>query len=74
MIYTKQYPDGVVCEGYYTAFNVPETGEDAQTVDYSFDFTVEKMTSVLALKKMLGMFGTSPKNARRTLSPLPGVM
>jgi|APFre7841882654_1041346.scaffolds.fasta_scaffold02375_4 hypothetical protein len=73
-IFTKQYPDGVVCEGYYTNFVVPEEGEDVQTVNYSFDFTVEKMTSVNALRSMLGMFGTSSANARKTLSPLPGVM
>jgi len=73
-IFTKQYPDGVVCEGYYTMFEIPEAGEDAQTINYSFDFIVEKMTSVVALRKMLGMFGTSAKNAQRTLSPLPGVM
>jgi len=73
-IFTKQYPDGVVCEGYYTTFSIPEEGEDAQTINYSFDFTVEKMTSVTAMKSMLGMFGTSSANARKTLSPLPGVM
>ena len=74
-IFTKQYPDGVVCEGYYTNFVVPEDADsDAQTISYSFDFTVEKMTSVVALRQMMGMFGTSPVNARKTISPLPGVM
>jgi hypothetical protein len=32
------------------------------------------MTSVNALRSMLGMFGTSATSARTTLSPLPGVM
>jgi len=73
-IFTKQYPDGVVCEGYYTNFVIPEDGEDPQTITYSFDFTVEKMTSVNALRSMLGMFGTSPTPARTSISPLPGVM
>ena len=36
-IYTKQYPDGMICEGYYTKFDVPEEGEDAQTINYSFE-------------------------------------
>jgi hypothetical protein len=73
-VFTKQYPDGVVCEGYYTNFAVPEDGGDEQTVNYSFEFTVERMTSVNELRNMLGMFGTSSANARKTLSPLPGVM
>jgi len=55
-IYTKQYPEGVVCEGYYTNFKVPESGEDAQTIEYSFEYMVERLVPVEELKSMNGMF------------------
>jgi len=74
-IFTKQYPDGMICEGYYTSFNIPEEGEDAQTITYDFDFIVETMMPVMQLKSMIGMFGgTGGGGAKKTLSPLPGIM
>lgn len=60
-IFTKQYPDGVICEGYFTNFNIPETGEDAQTIEYSFQFIIESMKSVKALQNMAGMFKSTVK-------------
>lgn len=57
-IFTKQYPEGMICEGYYTEFNVPEEGEDVQTINYDFKFTVERMVPVSELKKIAGMFGS----------------
>lgn len=57
-IYTKQYPDGVVCEGYYTSFKVPEDGEDPQTVQYSFEYLVERLVPIEDLKSMNGMFNS----------------
>ena len=57
-IYTKQYPDGVVCEGYYKDFHVPESGEDAQTIEYSFEFMIERLIPVEELKSMNGMFNS----------------
>lgn len=56
-IFTKQYPKGVLCEGYYTSFEVPEEGEDVQTINYSFEYIIEIMTSLEDLKSMGGMFG-----------------
>jgi len=56
-IYTKQYPGGVICEGYYTKFDVPESGDDPQTINYSFEFTVESLKSITALQKVIGMYG-----------------
>ena len=73
-IYTKQYPDGMICEGYYTKFDVPEEGEDAQTINYSFEFTVESIYSVASQTEMVGMFGTDRKFAQKSLSALPGIL
>ena len=72
-IFTKQYPDGMICEGYYTDFDVPESGEDAQTVNYSFTFVIERKVPVKDLKEMLGMFGTTPALAKGSLSAIPGI-
>jgi len=57
-IYTKQYPAGVVCEGYFKDFSVPESGEDAQTINYSFNFTIESLKPISFLQKMAGMWGS----------------
>ena len=57
-IFTKQYPDGMICEGYYKNFNVPEDGEDPQTITYDFEFIIERMVPVSELKKITGMFGS----------------
>ena len=73
-IYTKQYPDGMICEGYYTNFEIPEEGEDAQTINYSFEFIVERMMPVAELKEMLGMFSMGDTYTRKTLSSLPGII
>lgn len=55
-IYTKQYPQGVQCEGYFTKFDVPESGDDAQTITYNFDFTIESLSAITDMKNILGMF------------------
>lgn len=55
-IFTKQYPDGLICEGYYTNFSVEETGEDAQTINYSFSFVIENYKPVTLIQRVLGMF------------------
>ena len=55
-IYTKQYPNGVVCEGYFTSFNIPEDGNDVQTVNYDFEFTVESLKPMTFFQKMAGMY------------------
>jgi hypothetical protein len=56
-IFTKQYPTGVICEGYYTSFNVPEAADDVQTIHYNFDFTIERITPITLIDRKLGMFG-----------------
>jgi len=72
-IFTKQYPDGMMCEGYYKNFEVPESGDDAQTINYSFDFMIERKIPVLELKNILGMFGSTNDYTKKTLSPVPGI-
>jgi len=62
-IYTKQYPDGVICEGYYTKFDVPETSDDVQTISYDFEFTIENIVPVTLLDRKLSMFGSSGKGS-----------
>jgi hypothetical protein len=55
-IFTKQYPDGLICEGYFTSFNVPEASDDAQTVSYNFEFVIENVKPVTLIQRMVGMF------------------
>lgn len=57
-IYTKQFPTGLICEGYFTKFNIPESAEDVQTISYNFEFIIENQTPVTFLDTALGMFGT----------------
>jgi len=56
-MYTKQFPKGVICEGYYKTFNIPETSADAQTIDYNFIFTIERVLPISFFEQALGMFG-----------------
>ncbi len=73
-IYTKQYPQGVQCEGYFTKFDVPESGDDTQTVTYSFDFTVESIQPISELKKITGMFGgTTGNQIGSAIRTIPGL-
>jgi hypothetical protein len=72
-IFTKQYPDGMMCEGYYKNFEVPESGDDPQTINYSFEFIVERKIPIAELKKILGMFGSTNDYSKKTLSPIPGI-
>lgn len=65
-IYTKQFPDGVICEGYYTRFTVPESAEDVQTIAYNFEFMVENLTPISFLEKKLGMWGGFGKVKKAT--------
>lgn len=56
-IFTKQYPQGIICEGYYTKFDIPEAAEDAQTIAYNFEFVIENLTPISVFEKELGMWG-----------------
>jgi hypothetical protein len=55
-IFTKQYPNGVICEGYFTNFSVQEASEDAQTISYSFEFVIENIKPVTLIQRLAGMF------------------
>jgi hypothetical protein len=55
-MYTKQFPTGVICEGYFTDFSVPESAEDAQTVQYSFTYIIENMKPVTIVQRVAGMY------------------
>lgn len=73
-IYTKQYPRGMLCEGYFTKFDVPESGEDSQTINYSFEFVVESMKPITQLQKVAGMFGgKSSASIGSSIRTIPGL-
>lgn len=55
-MYTKQYPDGIICEGFFKNFSVPETSDDVQTINYSFTFVIQDMQVVTIIQKVAGMF------------------
>jgi len=55
-IFTKRYPEGVVCEGYFTSFEIPESSDDAQTISYRFTYNVENIRPVGMIERTLGMF------------------
>lgn len=64
-LFTKQFPEGVICEGYYKTFNIPESSDDAQTIDYNFVFTIERILPISFFEQSLSMFGlgSSQKSA-----------
>ena len=72
-LYTKQYPNGVVCEGYFTSFNVPEEGSDVQTVKYDFEFTIESLKPMTFFQKMAGMYGAKGNVIGSTIRGVPGL-
>ena len=55
-MYTKQYPAGIICEGFFKNFVVPETSDDVQTITYSFTFVIQDMQMVTLIQKIGGMF------------------
>jgi hypothetical protein len=55
-IFTKQYPYGVICEGWFRSFEVPESADDLQTISYAFEFVVENMKPDTILQRVAGMF------------------
>lgn len=55
-MYTKQYPSGIIANGYFNNFAVPESSDDAQTIAYSFQFTIEDLKPVTMLQQVAGMF------------------
>ncbi len=54
--FTKQFPDGVIFEGFFKTFIIPESAQDAQTVSYNFDFTIENYKPVTMMQRVSGMF------------------
>jgi len=55
-MFTKQYPNGIICEGWFRNFDVPESAQDAQTIQYQFEFIIENMKPVTILQRVAGMF------------------
>lgn len=55
-IFTKRYPEGVICEGYFTSFEIPESADDVQTINYRFTFNVENIKPIGLIERSLGMF------------------
>ena len=55
-IFTKQFPDGLICSGYFNSFSVPEGAEDVLSMHYDFEFVVENKTPISLLQRLAGMF------------------
>ena len=55
-MYTKQYPNGIICEGFFKEFVIPESEEDVQTIPYNFTFIVQDKQPVTLIQKVAGMF------------------
>lgn len=55
-LFTKEYPDGVIYEGYYTRFDIDETVDLGETIAYSFEFIVENETPVTLIQRVLGAY------------------
>ncbi len=55
-MYTKQFPTGVIAEGYFQDFEVPEAETDTQTINYSFTFIAENMKPITIAQRVPGMF------------------
>ena len=55
-MFTKQYPNGVICEGYFTNFKIDEKSDDAQTIEYSFEFIIENIKPVTMIQRIVGMY------------------
>lgn len=72
-IYTKQFPNGLICEGYFIDFSMPESGEDTQTINYSFTFVIELTKKITALQKMAGMFSSTAGPLGKVMRGVPGV-
>lgn len=58
-MYTKQYPNGAIIEGYFTTFQIPETKDDSQTVHYSFEYIVENLRPITVTQRIPGMYSSS---------------
>lgn len=53
--FTKQYPDGATFEGYFTKFDIQESGKDPETLRYNLEFVVLNI-SPISLQERLGQF------------------
>ena len=40
-IYTKRYPRGIIIDGYFSDFTIPENANDPQAISYDFSFVIE---------------------------------
>lgn len=53
--FTKQYPDGATFEGYFTSFQINESGKDPETLRYDLDFVVTNIRPI-ELTERIGQF------------------
>ena len=57
-IFTKQFPTGALCEGFFTNFEIPESVDDGETIPYSFEFIIQNLKSITLLQRLTGMFAS----------------
>lgn len=55
IIFTKQFPNGKLLEGYFNSFSVDENGNDPETLRYNFNFVAYNMTNI-GLSERIGQF------------------
>lgn len=55
-MFTKQFPEGIICEGYFTNFDLSESIDDGETIPYNFSFIVEYRKPVTLVNSVTGMF------------------
>lgn len=53
--FTKQFPDGISLEGYFTKFSIRESGKDPETLRYDINFTVTAMYPI-GIEERIGQF------------------
>jgi hypothetical protein len=55
-LFTKEYQDGVIYEGYFNRFDVDEQVDYGETVGYSYEFVIENETPVTLVQRVLGAY------------------
>ena len=73
-IYTKQFPKGVICEGYFTDFSIPESKDDCETIAYSFSFVVENLAPISAAQQILGKYAGKATGTGSVIRSVTGVL
>lgn len=55
-VFTKEYPDGVIYQGYFDHFTVDENVDYGETIAYEFTFVIQKETPVTLIQRVLGAY------------------